>query len=269
MHFPGFFRSAHADYFSGMRAQNKNFFWTGVLFLSLSHLAPPVLAEQSDPLTERLSRLSPLEMDEVLWLARCVYSETNRADEQRLVAWVVRNRVDTNYRGETYREVVLEPLQFSAFNTSSPRRSFILGLNQNSPSEAWRQALEIALDIYQADPIDRPFSIETRHFYSPISMAGNRPPDWARNARPLNSEALGADPHRFLFFEEIDESADPFLARNPTPKDRIDSFQSEARERLQPVSTRKKAPLRERMKLSGRVKRPARPRTNGTKRTGW
>ena len=87
-----------------------------------------------DTLTERMNRLNPLEQDEVLWLARCVYSESNLKHEQKVIAWVVRNRVDTEYRGTSYREVVLEPLQFSVFNTPSPRRTHILSLNAKSTS---------------------------------------------------------------------------------------------------------------------------------------
>jgi len=223
-----------------------------------------------DDLKERLHRLSPLEMDEVLWLARCIYSETNQAHEQKLVAWVVRNRVDTDYRGSSYREVVLEPLQFSAFNQPSERRTYILGLNQNTPNLAWRQALGIALDVYEADPRDRPFAQETRHFFSPVSMAGGLRPPWAQGPASLDSERLGVDPDRFRFYDRIDESADPFLARE-TPLDHIETFQEKTRERLAPPTTDRPS-LRERWKPSGRVARPARPRATSidrTKRPGW
>ncbi len=46
----------------------------------------------------RLPVLPPQELkkidNETLWLARCIYSETKRPEEQELVAWVVRNRVE-------------------------------------------------------------------------------------------------------------------------------------------------------------------------------
>ncbi len=225
----------------------------------------------SDTLQDRLEALSPMELDEVLWLARCIYSESNLENEQQHIAWVVRNRVDTKYRGETYREVILEPLQFSIFNDRSQRRDHILGLNQNTKSGHWKKALKIALDVHEGDPKDRPFSIKTRHFYSPISMKGNQAPDWAKNVKPIDSQKLDIDPHRFLFFEKIDESEDPFTALK-TPKDHIASFQDETRERLQPKSG-KKPSLRERWKPSGRVTRPARPgsrpSTRSKKRNGW
>ena len=208
----------------------------------------------------RFSRLSPLEQDEVIWLARCVYSESNLKHEQEVIAWVVRNRVDTGYRGSTYREVVLEPLQFSAFNSPSPRRTHILSLTAKSTSGAWLQALEVSLDVYEGDPINRPISSETRHFYSPISMVGGKEPPWARQATALEMEGMNIDPNRFLFYEEIDESLDPFMALELSPKDQINTFQEKTRERLKPATN--KSSLRDRWKPTGRVKRPSRPRVS-------
>ena len=213
-----------------------------------------------DTLKDRLNRLDPLEQDEVMWLARCVYSESNLKHEQEIVAWVVRNRVDTGYRGSSYREVVLEPLQFSAFNTPSPRRTHILSLNARSTSKAWLQALEVSFDVYEADPLNRPISAETRHFYSPVSMAGGKTPPWAKKATPLDMSDADIDPNRFLFYEEIDESLDPFMALETTPKDQINAFQKKTRERLQPAT--KRTSLRDRWKPSGRVLRPSRPRVS-------
>ena len=211
-------------------------------------------------LRERLHRLSPLHVDEVLWLARCIYSESDRKHEQEVIAWVVRNRVETEYRGSNYREVVLEPLQFSTFNKPSPRRAYILSLNQSSTSAAWLQALSIALDVYEADPIERPIPSETRHFYSPVSMVGNRTPAWAKKSTPLDVADLDIDPNRFLFYEDIDESADPFTALVNTPQVRIDDFQESTRSKLKPSS--KRTSLRDRWKPSGRVARPLRPRAS-------
>ena len=222
-----------------------------------------VEARTEDTLKERLSRLTPIALDEVVWLARCIYSESNLKHEQELVAWVVRNRVETEYRGRTYREVILEPLQFSIFNEPSPRRAHILSLNHKSTSKAWIQALEVALDVYEADPINRPISIETRHFYSPVSMIDGKTPEWAKKADAIDLEDFQIDPSRFLFFEEIDESADPFMALDVTPKDHINTFQDKTRDRLKPAVS--KTSLRDRWKPSGRVKRPGRPRVTATR----
>ncbi|WP_457653458.1 cell wall hydrolase [Rhodocaloribacter sp.] len=211
-------------------------------------------ARPPDDVTERLRRLTPIEMDEVLWLARCIYSESDRPEEQRLVAWVVRNRKETAYRGDTYREVVLEDRQFSAFNEPSARRAYILGLNQNSDAPGWRKALGIALDVFQANPKDRPFPVTVRHFYSPVSMKGRTAPPWARFAAPLDPAPPGIDPNRFLFFDGVDEALDP---EGETVTERI--------ERRHVSRRAKVGSLRERMRsrLSGRVRRPVRPHVGG------
>ena len=83
--------------------------------------------------------------EDILWLARCIYSETKRAHEQELVAWVVRNRVETRYRGQgTYRGVVLDPYQFSAFNPGSRKRRLFMSLTPASDAQGWQSALRVA-----------------------------------------------------------------------------------------------------------------------------
>ncbi len=239
-----------------------------VLLLVLGALMGPWISRAAvgDGVLDTLRAMPPLEMDEVVWLARCVLSESDRSDEQELVAWVVRNRVETAYRGETYREVVLETLQFSAFNTPSPRRTYLLSLNQHTTVESWAKAVEVAMKVYQAPAINRPFSRETRHFYSPVSMKNGATPRWALNATPLDLSKRAIDPNRFLFFEEIDEALDPFIA-GQAPAERIRTFQEEARETLQEARPRTTS-RGSRLQLSGRVLRPARPGVSGTQKAG-
>lgn len=217
----------------------------------------PAASQAADDLDARLAELTPLQLDEVVWLARCLYSESDRADEQRLVAWVVRNRVETGFRGTTYRSVVLEPRQFSAFNRPTPRRRYLLGLDAGSGAPAWRSALAVALDVYRAPADTRPFEQTTRHFYSPVSMPGGAVPHWAADVAPLDSKRLGVDPHRFLFFDGLDEGLD-VAATAPAPTlsagERIEAKRAsvslrEARARMQA----------RRARFSGRVPRPARP----------
>jgi hypothetical protein len=218
----------------------------------------------STDLQRQLGRLSMFQQDEVLWLARCVYSESDRAHEQRLVAWVVRNRVETQYRGESYREVVLEPRQFSAFNAPSLRRNHILSLDAYSVSTSWRQALAIALDVYLAPEAERPFSVTTRHFYSPISMEGGRTPHWALDATPLSAARLGIDPYRFKFFADIDEGNDPpvHLASQAAPSIQATNQAASRTSKTLSRRTPSRTSLRSRLsgrRFSGRVKRPVRP----------
>ena len=239
--------------------------WLSLLALFVLLADIPAMAQQAGPpsasvLRTQLGRLSPMQQDEVIWLARCIYSESDRGHEQRLVAWVVRNRAETDYRGTTYREVVLEPKQFSAFNQPSIRRNHILSLTPYSLSRAWRQALTIALEVYQAPASQRPFDITTRHFYSPVSMEGGRTPHWAINAEALSPARLGIDPYRFRFFAGIDESADaPSPAVSPIVNADAPPLIASSRTRRRPM---KRSRLRDRG-FSGRVKRPVRPHLDG------
>lgn len=142
---------------------------------------------------------------ETLWLARAVYSETKRATEMELVAWVVRNRVETGYRGrDTYRDVVLDPFQFSAFNPNNEQRWYYANLEPQTDSQNWQRALTIAHRVRLAEPEYRPFSIRTRHFYSERSMLGRSYPNWAAGKRPVTPQRrFTVDERRFRFYEGI------------------------------------------------------------------
>ena len=142
---------------------------------------------------------------ETLWLARCIYSETNRPEEQELIAWVVRNRVESNYRGKsTYRRVVLDPYQFSAFNADSPKSSYYRSLQPTHNQDGWQRALTIAYYVRHARPHYRPFSENTLHFYSEQSMVGRKMPAWALGSEPIETpERYALDERRFRFYEGI------------------------------------------------------------------
>lgn len=143
--------------------------------------------------------------EETLWLARAIYSETRLPHEQELVAWVIRNRVETKYRGErTYKGVVLDPYQFSAFNPNAPRRSFYTSLTPANQLPAWQQALRIAHYVRHADPAYRPFSIKTRHFFSEIAMPNRDFPYWVEHHRFVSPGwSYQVDAERFRFYKSI------------------------------------------------------------------
>ena len=141
--------------------------------------------------------------EEILWLARAIYSETKRPHEQELVAWVVRNRVETGYRGNaTYAAAVLDRYQFSAFNPNAPTRSFYMSLDWSSTTPGFQTALAIAARVASAPEQERPFSRSTRHFYSARSMVNGRTPAWAADRHPVRLDR-DIDPERFRFYERI------------------------------------------------------------------
>lgn len=165
----------------------------------------PIEEALRDP--RKFEPLAPEQVDsETLWLARVIFSETKRPDEQALVAWVVRNRVDTRYRGRSsYEGVVLDPWQFSAFRPGSEKAVFYAGLNAYSRVPGWQTALRIAHTVRFADPRHRPFSKNTRHFYSQRSMNGTTAPAWAHGMAPVDIgyHSFEVDHHRFRFFEDV------------------------------------------------------------------
>lgn len=148
-------------------------------------------------------RAPALTKDDILWLARVIYSETKRPHEQELVAWVVRNRVETGYRGnDTYQEAALDPYQFSAFNPGTRSRSFHTSLQWNSGEKGFARAVAIAAKVAAANPEERPFAETTRHFYSRQSMAGGATPNWAVSKQPVKLDRH-VEPDRFRFFANI------------------------------------------------------------------
>ncbi|MGA0254410.1 MAG: hypothetical protein ACO3NR_01820 [Rhodothermales bacterium] len=165
----------------------------------------PIEEALKDP--RHFDALIPEQIDsETLWLARAIFSETKRPDEQALVAWVIRNRVDTRYRGRSsYQGVVLDPWQFSAFLPGSEKAAHYTGLTPYSRVPGWQMALRIAYTVRFADPRHRPFSKNTRHFYSQRSMTGTGMPMWATGMAPVDIgyHSVEIDPERFRFFEDI------------------------------------------------------------------
>ncbi len=159
----------------------------------------------TQPTVER-PRVPPSTVSEnTLWLARAIYSETKFPHEQELVAWVIRNRVETGYRGQTtYRDVILDPYQFSAFNPGESKRSFYLRLTPEMQLPGWQQALWIAHYVRHAAPEHRPFSIETRHFYSQRSMQGHGHPYWANGQQFVTPGwDYQVNERRFRFYKKI------------------------------------------------------------------
>jgi hypothetical protein len=152
---------------------------------------------------KRLPLLTPEDIDEeTLWLARCIYSETQVAQEMLLVAWVVRNRVDTRYRGQhTYQEVVLDPQQFSAFNPNHPKRDYYSTLVWESEAYNWQRALHLAWYVRHARSSERPFSRRTRHFFSEASMPNDSQPEWAVGQEAL--DIANVDEERFRFYSGV------------------------------------------------------------------
>ena len=147
---------------------------------------------------------SPEVSREILWLARIIYSETKKANEQVLVAWVVRNRVETNYHGgDTYHDVATAKGQFSGLNPSDAQYLHNISRNYKSGGESWVKALDVAEAVYSSPSFLRPFPKTVRHFYSPRSVKVD--PEWAAELKPvLVTRDLSEDRNiRFAFYNSV------------------------------------------------------------------
>lgn len=210
---------------------------SNVIAASISDLVNPKATVREAPVlrepvrAERRSTVQQAAIDleienGVLWLARCIFSESNRASEYELVAWAIRNRVDNRFGGRrTYQSVCLARQQFSAFNTARGRARYgSLSWEQTYRSGGltarqrvlWRAALRTSLKVITAPAADRPFSRRTMWYYSEVSMLphyttncknkthsaqeirdlGRRHPQWAHEGRIV---ATGPDAARFRF----------------------------------------------------------------------
>ena len=143
---------------------------------------------------------------ETLWLARLVYSESKRIEEQELVAWVARNRAETGYRGKrTYERIALDPFQFSAFNAGSATHGYYSSLDARAKAAGWQKALALAYYVRYAGEDLRPFSRKTRHFYSEQSFtAPGERPEWADGMEPVTPRRpIHVEPRRFRFYANV------------------------------------------------------------------
>lgn len=139
---------------------------------------------------------------EILWFARTIYSETKISEEQALVAWVIRNRVESDLYPDTYKEVVLQKGQFSGMHPSDGQYWTNVTLDFDDHSPAWDSAVSIAKAVYFADAILRPLPKTVMHFYSPVSVT--RTPSWAQGLEPAHTvRDAKTNAVRFAFFADI------------------------------------------------------------------
>lgn len=140
--------------------------------------------------------------DEIVWLARAIYSETKDEKEMHLIAWVIRNRVENHYWGDkTYKTVVTRPKQFSGLNPTDPQYRHNMSLTDSDTYTAWQKALRTAEEVYYADTSKRPFSKYVQHFYSPEIV---QKPMWADHEKLVFvSHDTDDGTVRFAFYEYV------------------------------------------------------------------
>ena len=174
--------------------------------LQVTHVLDLYAQEKTinDSLAVELERYHP----ETVWLARGIYSETNLPHEMRYVAWVIRNRVELKFNGmTTYRDVVLDKWQFSAFNGDNPRRWYYINKSVTDGNDPWLEALHIAHEVRVADSTERPIPLLTTHFYSEISMIPAwRVPSWAKTMEQYQVPNVEEKRFRFYSSDSLSEN---------------------------------------------------------------
>lgn len=143
------------------------------------------------------------EATEVLWLARILYSESKVREEQIVVAWVVRNRVESSYKGaDSFKDVALSPAQFSGLWPSDKQYKLNITRSYDTKGDkAWDQALAVAQAVYFADEALSPISDTVRHFYSPAAVL--RDPHWAEGQKPALVMRNNDGAVRFAFYDSV------------------------------------------------------------------
>lgn len=159
-------------------------------------------------LERQWSHLNENNRKQVIWLARAVYSETKRKTEMVSIAWTVRNRVETGYRGDTYKEVVLHHDQFSGLmpNDNQYDHNISLKWEDRKKNKAWKNAIKISIGVMNSLGYMRPFEKNVRHFYSPVATSA---PNWAignkavRLIRKDKAKTRNLKNIRFAFYKNI------------------------------------------------------------------
>ena len=143
------------------------------------------------------------EAEDILWLSRVLYSESKVREEQIVVAWVVRNRVESGFRGaKVYKDVALSPAQFSGLWASDNQYKLNISRSYDTKGDkAWDQALAIAQAVYLAPEALRPISETVRHFYSPEAVL--RDPNWATGKKPALVMRNDEGAIRFAFYDGV------------------------------------------------------------------
>ena len=191
-----------------MKQKISNSIAFGALIISATLFAGAALATANAPLASSSVHSKTTIRDakteeEILWLARLIFSETKLPEEQLIIAWIARNRVETNFRGATtYKEVALAPAQFSGLHPSDAQYSINISLTPEMENKSWQQALAIASEVYFSPSLLRPLPIEVKHFYSPHAVSND--PKWAADKEPiLTLRSKDSGNIRFAFYADI------------------------------------------------------------------
>ncbi len=138
---------------------------------------------------------------EMLWFARAIYSESKNREEQYLIAWVIRNRVESRHKGaESYQETVLARSQFSGLSSRDPQFRINVSLGFEDSGPGWDSAKSIAESVLTSGDTYRPIPAGVKHFYSPLAVTV---PTWAEGEKPYLLTYNDDGKPSFAFYRDI------------------------------------------------------------------
>lgn len=121
-----------------------------------------------------------------MYLAKTIWAEARGEGREgmRLVAWVIRNRVEAPEYPDTYPAVVTQPGQFSVWLRSDPNRDTMTDplSGPDADDSAWYTALEVAWDVIHAAPSENPIPFVLH--YVDVRLE-RRLPAWAQGMEIL------------------------------------------------------------------------------------
>ena len=125
-------------------------------------------------MTSKLATVAALNTN-LLHLAKTIYGEARgeSVETMLVVGWVIRNRLSAKRHGNTYKDVVLQPKQFSCWNKNDPNYKKIKG---TITGRLWEVCIGVAIVVMQSAEKHNPV-LGVRHYYD--KSLDSNPPYWA------------------------------------------------------------------------------------------
>lgn len=130
--------------------------------------------------------IDPVRFTEIMYLAKTIWAEARGEgpDGMRLVAWVIRARVESPKWPDTYASVVTQRNQFSAWLHGDPNRDKMVDplAGPDADDAMWYEAIRIADEVLDAPASDNP--LPGVYHYVDVRLEG-RLPSWAQGMEQI------------------------------------------------------------------------------------
>lgn len=131
-----------------------------------------------------ISKLCMMAMLDInlLHLAKTIYGEARGESIETMfaVGWVIRNRLQVRRHGNTYKDVVLQPKQFSCWNEGDPNYKVMEGMLEG---KLWEVCISVAMIVMRSAEKHNPVP-NVRHYYD--KSLDSNPPYWAEEGEYMS-----------------------------------------------------------------------------------